>query len=122
MQNVKFVGVIKWVIQIVVEVHLDHPKDRLAQYSWELSGGGCQRVMIALVLCAEPALLIADEPTTNLDATTQALIINLLEELNADNEPLSTLIITHDLGVISRLANKVAVMYLGKLVEIAPNT
>ena len=103
-------------------VHLDNPKNRLAQYPWELSGGACQRVMIALALCTKPALLIADEPTTNLDATTQALIINLLEELTADDEPLSTLLITHDLGIVSRLANKVAVMYAGVTVEYGPKS
>lgn len=104
------------------KVHLDNPKDRLGQYPWELNGGACQRVMIALALCAEPALLIADEPTTSLDATTQALIINLLEELTSDKEKLSVLLITHDLGIVSRLANHIAVMYAGVTVEYGPTS
>ena len=101
------------------QVQLDNPKGSLRQYPWELSGGMCQRVMIALALCSEPVLLIADEPTTNLDATIQALIINLLEELTSAEEQLSMLLITHDLGIVSRLASNIAVMYAGVTVEYA---
>ncbi|GAB3756957.1 oligopeptide/dipeptide ABC transporter ATP-binding protein [Microlunatus parietis] len=88
-------------------------------YSFQLSGGLCQRAMIAIALACQPALLIADEPTTALDVTTQARILDLLLELKEDLA-MSILFITHDLGVVAEVADEVAVMYLGKVVEYGP--
>jgi oligopeptide/dipeptide ABC transporter ATP-binding protein len=81
-----------------------------------MSGGMCQRVMIAMALCAEPSLLIADEPTTGLDATIQSRIVELLGELKAETG-ITTLLISHDISVIQRLSDRVAVMYGGTVVE-----
>jgi oligopeptide/dipeptide ABC transporter ATP-binding protein len=103
------------------KVGINKPAQRLKQYPGELSGGMRQRVMIALALCSQPSLLIADEPTTGLDATTQAMIINLLEEIKKDTD-LSMLFITHDLGVIAKLADQVAVMYGGRMMEYGPKS
>ncbi|NEE01650.1 ABC transporter ATP-binding protein [Phytoactinopolyspora halotolerans] len=91
-------------------------EERLDAYSFQLSGGMCQRVMIAIALAADPALLIADEPTTALDVTTQARIIDLLRDLQAETG-MSVLFITHDLGVVAEIADEVVVMYLGTVVE-----
>jgi peptide/nickel transport system ATP-binding protein len=91
---------------------------RLEEYPFQLSGGMKQRVMIALALAAEPELLIADEPTTALDVTIQAQILELIAELQ-ERLGLAVLLITHDLGVVAGLCDRVAVMYGGKLVEIA---
>ncbi|MFF4615165.1 ABC transporter ATP-binding protein [Nonomuraea jabiensis] len=89
---------------------------RFDAYPFQLSGGMCQRVMIAIALCCDPALLIADEPTTALDVTTQARILDLMMDLRAQND-MAILFITHDLGVVAEIADEVAVMYLGKIVE-----
>ncbi len=91
-------------------------KERLGQYPHQLSGGLRQRVMIAMMLMCDPILLIADEPTTALDVTIQAQILNLLGQLQ-DEFNTALILITHDLGVISRIADKVAVMYAGRIVE-----
>ena len=91
----------------------------LRRYPHELSGGMRQRVLIAMAFSCGPALVIADEPTTALDVTTQAQILRLLEELQAEHR-VATLFVTHDLGVVAHLAHRVAVMYAGCLVESAP--
>ncbi len=100
----------------LARVHLDAPLRRLADYSHNLSGGMCQRVMIALALAARPTVLIADEPTTGLDATIQSRVLDLMEEMKAELKT-TTVVITHDMGVARRLADRVAVMYAGRVVE-----
>ena len=92
------------------------PKRALVTYPFELSGGLRQRAMIAMALIAKPALLIADEPTTALDVTTQAQILDLMKELQADT-CMSLMLITHDLGVVANMADEVAVMYRGRVME-----
>ena len=100
-------------------VELPDPGTRLDQYPHELSGGMRQRVMIAMALLCEPSLLIADEPTTALDVTVQAQILDMLRDL-AKRSGTSIILVTHDLGVVAGLADRVAVMYAGRLVEEAP--
>ena len=100
-------------------VGIPHAHVRVRAYPHELSGGMQQRVMIAMALACRPLLLIADEPTTALDATTQAQILELLGELQAETG-MSILIISHDLGVVARLADQVYVMYAGRIVERGP--
>ncbi|MEX2534514.1 MAG: ABC transporter ATP-binding protein [Trueperaceae bacterium] len=97
-------------------VGMPNPKARIDAYPHELSGGLRQRAMIAMALSCDPALLIADEPTTALDVTIQAQILALMAELK-EQTGMSMLFITHDLGVIAEIADRVAVMYLGKIVE-----
>jgi oligopeptide/dipeptide ABC transporter ATP-binding protein len=103
----------------LARVHIDAPRKRLLDYPHALSGGMCQRVMIAMALAARPALLIADEPTTGLDATVQARVMDLLEELKASTRT-TTIVVTHDIGVARRLADRVAVLYAGRLIETGP--
>lgn len=103
------------------EVHINNPEIIINSYPHELSGGMKQRVMIAMALINRPQLLIADEPTTALDVTVQAQILDLLRELQQKHE-MGLLFITHDLGVIAELAEMVCVMYAGKIVESAPVT
>ena len=91
----------------------------LDQYAFQLSGGLRQRAMIAMALCCNPRLLIADEPTTALDVTTQARILSLLRTLQ-DQTSMGIILITHNLGVVAEMANDVAVMYLGRMVEVGP--
>ena len=100
-------------------VGLPKPAERLDAYSFQLSGGMRQRAMIAMALVCGPPLLIADEPTTALDVTTQAQILDLMRELRADSG-MSILFITHDLGVVAEMADEVVVMYLGLVVERGP--
>lgn len=97
-------------------VGIGHPSQRLEEYPHMLSGGMRQRVMIAMALCCHPSLLVADEPTTALDVTVQAQILELMRELQQELG-MSMVYITHDLGVIAEIADEVAVMYLGRIVE-----
>ncbi|WP_424986948.1 ABC transporter ATP-binding protein [Microbulbifer sp. S227A] len=105
-------------IEMLDRVGISNPAARLAQYPHGFSGGQRQRIMIASALMGQPKLLIADEPTTALDVTIQAQILELLGELQADLG-LSILLITHDLGVVAAIANEVAVMYAGRIAERA---
>jgi oligopeptide/dipeptide ABC transporter ATP-binding protein len=100
-------------------VRMDSPRLRFDNHPYGLSGGMCQRAMIAMALASEPSLLIADEPTTGLDATIQAKIVELLAELKADSA-IAMLLISHDIRVVSRLSDRVAVMYGGTVVEHGP--
>jgi len=100
-------------------VKIDTPRLRFDNYPYGLSGGMCQRAMIAMALSCEPSLLIADEPTTGLDATIQSKIVDLLVELKAELG-ITTMLISHDISVISRLSDTVAVMYGGTVVETGP--
>jgi oligopeptide/dipeptide ABC transporter ATP-binding protein len=100
-------------------VRMDSPMLRYDNYPRALSGGMCQRAMVAMALCCEPSFLIADEPTTGLDATIQSRIADLLVELKADLG-VTTMLISHDIGIIRRLSDSVAVMYGGMVVEYGP--
>jgi oligopeptide/dipeptide ABC transporter ATP-binding protein len=101
------------------EVGVPNPEDCLNAYSWELSGGLRQRAMIAMALSCSPSLLIADEPTTAIDVTTQAQVLNLLRGLQRHHN-MAIIFITHDLGVIAQVADFVVVMYLGRVMETGP--
>jgi peptide/nickel transport system ATP-binding protein len=101
------------------EVGIPGARQRVGAYPHEFSGGMRQRVVIALALCAEPRLVIADEPTTALDVSVQAQIIQLLKRLARDHGT-SVMLVTHDMGVIAETADRVAVMYAGRVVEIGP--
>ncbi len=103
-------------IHLLELVGINQPERRLKQYPYEFSGGMRQRVMIAMALSCDPELLIADEPTTALDVTIQAQIVELLKELK-DKLGMAIIFITHDLGVVSEICDKIIVMYAGKIVE-----
>jgi len=106
-------------IEAMREVSIPDPARRVDDYPHQLSGGMRQRVMIAMALACDPKLLIADEPTTALDVTIQAQILELLDGLRQTRE-LAVLLITHDLGVVAEVADRVAVMYTGRIVEESP--
>ena len=105
-------------LELLDAVGIPDPSKRLRQYPHEFSGGLRQRVMIAMALACEPELLIADEPTTALDVTTQAQVLDLIRGLQ-QKQGMAVMLITHDLGVVNQLADKVAVMYAGQIVETA---
>ena len=107
------------VIRLLKLVGIPAPESRLRDYPHQMSGGMQQRVMIAMALASEPKLLVADEPTTALDVTIQAQILDLLRDLKARLR-MSILLITHNLGIVGDLADRVAVMYAGQIVELAP--
>ncbi len=105
--------------EMLAKVQMSAPKQRAREYPHQMSGGMRQRAMIALALSCNPSILIADEPTTALDVTVQAQILDLMRELQNDFGS-SIILITHNLGVVSQMADHVAVMYLGRIVEFAP--
>jgi len=106
-------------LRLLAEVGIPAPEARLEHYPHQFSGGMRQRVVIALALCAEPRLIVADEPTTALDVSIQAQIISLLKRLARDHGT-AVMLITHDMGVIAETADRVAVMYAGRLAELGP--
>ena len=106
-------------IEMLTLVGIPEPERRARQYAHQFSGGMCQRVMIAMALATSPRLLIADEPTTGLDVSTAARILDLLRELGTKTGA-SILLITHDLGVVATTCQRVAVMHAGQVVEVAP--
>ena len=107
------------VIRLLKLVGIPAPEARLKNYPFEMSGGMQQRVMIAMALASEPKLLVADEPTTALDVTIQAQILDLLRDLK-QRLGMAILLITHNLGIVGDIADRVAVMYAGQIVELAP--
>ncbi len=107
-------------IDVLEQVRIARPAERYEAYPFELSGGMCQRVVIALALACEPRLLIADEPTTGLDVTTQKAVMDLVVELTRDRR-MSTILITHDLGLAAAYCDRVVVMERGRVVETAPS-
>jgi oligopeptide/dipeptide ABC transporter ATP-binding protein len=105
-------------VEMLRKVGIPDPQQRVSEYPHQMSGGMRQRVMIAMAISCKPALLIADEPTTALDVTIQAQILDLLDELQ-EREGMSILLITHDLGIVAERAEDVAVMYASRIVEVA---
>ena len=105
-------------IAMLEAVGISNPARRAYQFPFELSGGMCQRVMIAMALIHNPPLLIADEPTTALDVTIQAQILDLIQQMRSETST-SVLLITHDMGVVAETADRIAVMYAGQIVETA---
>jgi peptide/nickel transport system ATP-binding protein len=106
-------------VDMLKKVRIADPERRVDAYPFELSGGMCQRIMIAIALACRPALLIADEPTTGLDVTTQAVIMDLIGEL-AREAGMATIFITHDLALAAEYCNRIVVMHAGHIVESAP--
>ena len=104
-------------VRLLTEVGIEEPEKRMRQYPHQLSGGMRQRVVIAIALACDPDVLICDEPTTALDVTIQAQVLDLMQDLIRRNH-MSMLLITHDLGVVAEVCNDVAVMYAGRIVEI----
>jgi oligopeptide/dipeptide ABC transporter ATP-binding protein len=103
-------------VEVLTQVHIPEAEKRALQYPFSFSGGMLQRALIAMAIACEPAVLIADEPTTALDVTIEAQILDLLKELQRRNG-MAIVLITHDLGVVARVADEVAVMYAGEIVE-----
>jgi oligopeptide/dipeptide ABC transporter ATP-binding protein len=117
-QKVNHKEALERALEMLVKVQISEPQRRLKAYPHQLSGGMRQRTMIALALSCNPTILFADEPTTALDVTVQAQILDLMNQLKEDFNS-TIVLITHNLGVVSQMASKVAVMYLGKIVEFA---
>lgn len=115
-QGISYKKAKETVIQLLTKVGIPDPKSRLNDYPHQLSGGMRQRIMIAIALSCNPSLLIADEPTTALDVTIQAQILNAMRQLQQETN-VSILMITHDLGVVAEMADRVLVMYCGEIVE-----
>ena len=105
-------------VHALARVGIPEPEKRMEAYPYELSGGMCQRVIIAMAVCCKPKFIIADEPTTALDVTVQAQVLDLLQDLQKDMDT-SILLITHNLGVVWEMCDKVMVMYAGNTVESA---
>ncbi len=118
-QNVNDRAALERAEEMLHKVNMSAPRQRLREYPHQLSGGMRQRVMIAMALSCNPSILLADEPTTALDVTVQAQILDLMRELQAEFHS-SIMLITHNLGVVSQMADHIAVMYLGKVVEYGP--
>src|SRR5258707_1020719 len=106
-------------IAALARVRIPDPERRAQAYPFELSGGMCQRVMIAMALACSPSVLIADEPTTGLDGTTQAVIMDLIRDMSRSTR-MSTLLITHDLGLPGEYCDRIAVMHAGHVVDAGP--
>ena len=115
-QNVTKDEAWKMAVEALSKVGIPEPEKRMNSYPYELSGGMCQRVIIAMAVCCKPKLIIADEPTTALDVTVQAQVLELLKELQRDKDT-AILLITHNLGVVWEMCDKVMVMYAGNTVE-----
>ena len=115
-QNVTKDEAWKMAVEALSKVGIPEPEKRMNSYPYELSGGMCQRVIIAMAVCCKPKLIIADEPTTALDVTVQAQVLELLKELQRDMDT-AILLITHNLGVVWAMCDKVMVMYAGNTVE-----
>ena len=115
-QNVTKDEAWKMAVEALSKVGIPEPEKRINSYPYELSGGMCQRVIIAMAVCCKPKLIIADEPTTALDVTVQAQVLELLKELQRDMDT-AILLITHNLGVVWEMCDKVMVMYAGNTVE-----
>jgi peptide/nickel transport system ATP-binding protein len=117
--NLSVTAARKRAIELLAEVGIPAPDKRIDSYPHEFSGGMRQRVVIALAICAEPELIIADEPTTALDVSVQAQIIALIKRLGRDHGT-AVMLVTHDMGVIAETCDRVAVMYAGRIAEIGP--
>lgn len=115
-QNISTADARAIALEKLKKVHIPSPEERLDQYPHELSGGMRQRIIIAISLLSDPAIIIADEPTTALDVTIQAEIMDLLQEL-CETDNMGLILITHDLGVVSQVTEKIAVMYAGRIIE-----
>lgn len=120
-QNVEKKEAWQKAVEMLTKVGISEPEKRMRQYPHELSGGMRQRVMIAIALCCKPDLLIADEPTTALDVTVQAQIMDLIQQLK-EEENMGVILITHDMAVVAENCDRVIVMYLGQMVEEASVT
>jgi oligopeptide/dipeptide ABC transporter ATP-binding protein len=112
-------GAFQEAVEMLKAMGIPSPSDRARAYPHQLSGGMCQRVMIAMALCCEPDLLIADEPTTALDVTVQAQILELIRQTR-ERRGASVILITHDLGIVARMCDSVGIMYAGRIVEYGP--
>lgn len=118
-ENLKSSQILDRSIELLHQVGIPAPETRLHNYPHQLSGGMCQRIMIAIAIACRPKLLIADEPTTALDVTIQAQILNLIQSLQKKNG-MALILITHDLGIVSKMADDLLVMYAGQAVEYGP--